>query len=106
MRGKPVDVSTIPKAIEAGLAYVTEDRKQLGLVLIDNIMHNTTLANLNGVSKAAMIDNHQEDQGRLRLPLSGCASARTRSTRKRSIFRAATSRRWCCRSGCSPIRRC
>ena len=60
MRGKPVDVSTIPKAIEAGLAYVTEDRKQLGLVLIDNIMHNTTLANLKGVSRGTVIDTHQE----------------------------------------------
>ncbi len=33
-------------AVEAGLAYVTEDRKHLGLVLMNNIMHNTTLANL------------------------------------------------------------
>ncbi len=46
MHGKPVDVSTIPRAVEAGLAYVTEDRKHLGLVLMNNIMHNTTLANL------------------------------------------------------------
>jgi putative multiple sugar transport system ATP-binding protein len=60
MHGKPVDVSTIPKAIDAGLAYVTEDRKQLGLVLINNIMHNTTLSNLGGVSSAGIIDEHQE----------------------------------------------
>lgn len=60
MRGKPVDVSTIPRAIDAGLAYVTEDRKQLGLVLINNIMHNTTLANLKGVAAAGVIDDHQE----------------------------------------------
>ena len=33
MHGKQVDVSTIPKAKEAGLAYVTEDRKTFGLVL-------------------------------------------------------------------------
>ena len=51
MDGKPVDVSTVRKAIDAGLAYVTEDRKHLGLVLDDNIMHNTTLANLDGVSQ-------------------------------------------------------
>ncbi len=48
MHGKPVDVSTIPRAIDAGLAYVTEDRKQLGLVLINNIMHNTTLCQSEG----------------------------------------------------------
>ena len=39
MHGKPVDVSSIPKATKAGLAYVTEDRKTYGLVLIDHIKH-------------------------------------------------------------------
>jgi putative multiple sugar transport system ATP-binding protein len=60
MHGKQVDVSTIPKAIDAGLAYVTEDRKQLGLVLINNIMQNTTLSNLKAVAKAGVIDSHVE----------------------------------------------
>ncbi|MDA5634178.1 MULTISPECIES: sugar ABC transporter ATP-binding protein GguA [Rhizobium/Agrobacterium group] len=58
--GKPVDVSTVRRAIDAGLAYVTEDRKHLGLVLNDNILHNTTLANLAGVSKASVIDDIKE----------------------------------------------
>ncbi|WP_425646946.1 sugar ABC transporter ATP-binding protein GguA [Agrobacterium leguminum] len=58
--GKPVDVSTVRKAIDAGLAYVTEDRKHLGLVLNDNILHNTTLANLAGVSSASIIDDIKE----------------------------------------------
>ena len=31
--GKPVDTSTVAKAVAAGLSYVTEDRKALGLVL-------------------------------------------------------------------------
>lgn len=60
MRGKPVDVGTIPKAIDAGLAYVTEDRKHLGLVLINNIKQNTTLSNLDAVSKNGIIDDHKE----------------------------------------------
>lgn len=60
MRGKPVDVSTIPKAIDAGLAYVTEDRKHLGLVLMNNIKQNTTLSNLEAVSKNGIIDDHKE----------------------------------------------
>ncbi len=60
IHGKPVDVSTVRKAIDAGLAYVTEDRKHLGLVLNDNILHNTTLANLAGVSSASVIDDHKE----------------------------------------------
>jgi putative multiple sugar transport system ATP-binding protein len=62
MHGKPVDVSTIPKAIDSGLAYVTEDRKHLGLVLINNIKENTTLANLDGVSSMGVIDDRQESK--------------------------------------------
>src|SRR5207248_2603575 len=31
--GRDVDLSSVPAAIDAGLAYVTEDRKQLGLIL-------------------------------------------------------------------------
>ncbi|MFT4183777.1 MAG: sugar ABC transporter ATP-binding protein, partial [Rhizobium sp.] len=60
--GKLVDTTTVRKAIDAGLAYVTEDRKQLGLVLTNNILHNTTLANLMGVSKATVIDDVRELQ--------------------------------------------
>jgi putative multiple sugar transport system ATP-binding protein len=60
IHGKPADVSTIPKAMEAGLAYVTEDRKTFGLVLIDHIKHNVTLANLEDVSKNSVIDETRE----------------------------------------------
>jgi putative multiple sugar transport system ATP-binding protein len=60
MDGKPVDVSTIPKAVEAGLAYVTEDRKTYGLVLIDHIKHNVSLAHLEGVSERGVLDDMKE----------------------------------------------
>ena len=60
MHGEPVDVSTIGKAIANGIAYVTEDRKQLGLVLNADILHNVTLANLPGVSRGAVIDDIRE----------------------------------------------
>jgi putative multiple sugar transport system ATP-binding protein len=40
-----------PQALAAGLAYVTEDRKALGLVLDEPIQWNVSLANLPGVSK-------------------------------------------------------
>ena len=48
--GRPADRSTVPRAIAAGLAYVTEDRKSLGLVLEDNVRRNIPLANLRGVA--------------------------------------------------------
>ncbi len=60
INGKAADVSTIPKAMNAGLAYVTEDRKTFGLVLIDHIKHNVTLANLEGVSSKTVIDELKE----------------------------------------------
>src|SRR6201992_1334007 len=56
MHGKPVDVSTINRAMGAGIAYVTEDRKTYGLVLIDDIKGNVSLANLDGISKHMVVD--------------------------------------------------
>jgi putative multiple sugar transport system ATP-binding protein len=46
--------------MKAGLAYVTEDRKTYGLVLIDDIKHNVTLANLKAVSAHTVIDDQRE----------------------------------------------
>ncbi len=60
IKGKPADVTSIPKAMKAGLAYATEDRKTYGLVLIDHIKHNVTLANLEDVSNNAVIDDLKE----------------------------------------------
>jgi putative multiple sugar transport system ATP-binding protein len=62
MNGRRVDVSTIQKAIGAGVAYVTEDRKSLGLVLNEDIKNNVTLANLPGVAWRGVIDNHREQK--------------------------------------------
>ncbi len=60
INGQPVDVSTIPKAKASGLAYVTEDRKTYGLVLIDHIKHNVTLANFDDVSRNSVFDEPKE----------------------------------------------
>jgi putative multiple sugar transport system ATP-binding protein len=60
LRGKPIDVSTVGKAVDQGIAYVTEDRKTYGLNLIDHIKHNITLANMNGVSRRGVIDDLRE----------------------------------------------
>ena len=60
MDGRELDLSTVQKAMDAGLAYVTEDRKSLGLVLNESIVFNTTLANLAGVSRRGVIDEGRE----------------------------------------------
>lgn len=58
--GQVIDVSTINKAINQGIAYVTEDRKQYGLILIDGIKNNISLSNLNALSKQTVINQHEE----------------------------------------------
>ena len=60
LHGKPIDVSTVGRAVKHGIAYATEDRKTYGLNLIDHIKHNVTAANLKGVSSAGIIDDMRE----------------------------------------------
>ena len=47
-------------AIKAGIAYVTEDRKGNGLILIQDIRYNTTLANLEVLTKGNVINANEE----------------------------------------------
>jgi putative multiple sugar transport system ATP-binding protein len=47
-------------AIGAGLAYVTEDRKGDGLILIQDVKQNITLANLKKISRRGVVDNNAE----------------------------------------------
>lgn len=60
IKGSQADVSTVDRAIAAGLAYVTEDRKSLGLVLEEPIQRNITLANLEGVSRNGILNENEE----------------------------------------------
>lgn len=60
LNGRDIDVSTVGRAIDAGLAYVTEDRKHFGLLLESDIRKNITLANLDGVANHTIIDDMQE----------------------------------------------
>jgi len=60
LNGKAIDVSSVGRAVEHGIAYATEDRKTYGLNLIDHIKHNVTAANLKGVSRAGVIDDISE----------------------------------------------
>jgi putative multiple sugar transport system ATP-binding protein len=58
--GKKIDVSTISKAIKNGISYATEDRKTYGLVLIQDIKNNITLANLDDVAEGLVINKRKE----------------------------------------------
>lgn len=47
-------------AIKAGVAYITEDRKRNGLILIQDVKQNITLANLRELAKNGVIDENAE----------------------------------------------
>jgi ribose transport system ATP-binding protein len=58
--GKPVRVHSPHAAIEAGIAFITEDRKAQGLVLGMTVRENTTLAHLDAYSRGPFIDHAAE----------------------------------------------
>jgi putative multiple sugar transport system ATP-binding protein len=62
LHGREIDLSSVGSAIDAGLAYVTEDRKQFGLLLADDVRKNITLANLGAVAAGLVIDDLKELQ--------------------------------------------
>lgn len=60
MNGSPVRVDQVDRAIEAGIAYCTEDRKELGLILDESIVRNITLANLPKVAEGGVLNSAEE----------------------------------------------
>ncbi|NLD31268.1 MAG: sugar ABC transporter ATP-binding protein [Trichococcus flocculiformis] len=60
--GQEISVKDVPAAIENGLAYVSEDRKALGLNLLMDIRENTTIASLGKISKQGVLDKEKEVQ--------------------------------------------
>lgn len=58
--GKQVEIPDVATAIDKGLAYVSEDRKGNGLILIDDIKQNISLPNLNKISKNFILDRNKE----------------------------------------------
>ncbi|MBD3919652.1 sugar ABC transporter ATP-binding protein [Paenibacillus sp. PR3] len=60
LNGKPGSFKHTSDAINAGIAYVTEDRKGNGLFLIQDIRNNITAANLRGVASKGVINGNEE----------------------------------------------
>ena len=58
--GEEADIGTIDKAIRHKIAYVTEDRKEYGLVLAENVKKNISLANLSAIANYGVIDDMKE----------------------------------------------
>lgn len=58
--GQEINVKDVPHAIENGLAYVSEDRKAMGLNLLMDIRENTTMASLGKISHGGVLDKEAE----------------------------------------------
>ncbi|MFD1175507.1 multiple monosaccharide ABC transporter ATP-binding protein [Paenibacillus puldeungensis] len=60
LHGKEVHLNSISDAIEHGVAYVTEDRKHYGLILMDDIKRNISLTSLKKLSRRGVINEQEE----------------------------------------------
>ncbi|KMK64993.1 multiple monosaccharide ABC transporter ATP-binding protein [Puniceibacterium sp. IMCC21224] len=60
INGAPADLSNVRAAINAGLAYATEDRKTYGLVLDQTIRRNVPLAKLEEVADGMIVNRRRE----------------------------------------------
>lgn len=58
--GEEVTLHSVREAINHKIAYVTEDRKDNGLILSNSVKINTTLANLASIAKHGVIDKDKE----------------------------------------------
>jgi putative multiple sugar transport system ATP-binding protein len=58
--GAEIKLDTVSESIEQGVAYLTEDRKNYGLVLIEDVKWNASLASLGKVSKRQVINKGLE----------------------------------------------
>lgn len=60
IRGKQMRFHHPKDAIRAGIAYVTEDRKGNGLILIQDVKQNITLANLRSIANRSVVNSNAE----------------------------------------------
>jgi putative multiple sugar transport system ATP-binding protein len=58
--GKEIHINNVKQAIQNGIAYTTEDRKNGGLNLIGDVVQNTTIAGIETLAKNHMIDRNAE----------------------------------------------
>ncbi|MDK8192664.1 sugar ABC transporter ATP-binding protein [Paenibacillus sp. UMB7766-LJ446] len=58
--GKPIQNNSVTEAIQNGFAYVTEDRKEYGLILMDDIKRNISLTGLNKLTRGVVVNEREE----------------------------------------------
>jgi putative multiple sugar transport system ATP-binding protein len=57
---REISTRTVSDAIRNGVAYATEDRKHLGLNLMDSIAQSITLPSLRKISRRGVVNQHEE----------------------------------------------
>jgi ribose transport system ATP-binding protein len=62
VEGRPVDFTEVAKSVDAGLAYMTKDRKGRGLLLNAGLQPNLTLLTLKKHLKAGFLDGKSEEK--------------------------------------------
>jgi putative multiple sugar transport system ATP-binding protein len=60
VHGKEIRTRNVAEAIDAGIAYATEDRKHYGLNLIEDIRRNVSAAALNKLSNKGFVNGNEE----------------------------------------------
>jgi putative multiple sugar transport system ATP-binding protein len=60
VHGKEVRVRSVAEAIDAGIAYATEDRKRYGLNLIEDIRRNVSAAGLRKLATRGFVNGNEE----------------------------------------------
>ncbi|MCC2593603.1 ATP-binding cassette domain-containing protein [Tessaracoccus sp. OS52] len=60
LRGKELRLRSAADAIEAGIAYATEDRKRFGLNLIDDVRRNISAASLHRLARNGVVNANEE----------------------------------------------
>jgi putative multiple sugar transport system ATP-binding protein len=58
--GKKITVESAKAALDAGIGYVSEDRKSLGLILIQDVKSNISISSLNKLSKFGVVSSEDE----------------------------------------------
>ena len=62
VHGKKANYKHPQYAIQDGVAYSTEDRKAAGLILIQDVKHNISLANLRAIAQRGVVNENAEIQ--------------------------------------------
>lgn len=81
LAGKPVRIKSARQAVKLGIGFVTESRKENGLILDQSIRVNISLASLDRIKKAGMLNRRKENalvkehMKKLRIKAAGLSSA-------------------------------